>query len=80
MLIIRNLPVRGRKITDPNPQKSNTLEWTTPIYPGYGNWPAEIPEVHRWPYDYKEDGNGNDFIPKTGQGKSGEETNYYCTS
>ena len=37
-----------------------TLEWTTPINPGHGNWPGEIPEVHRWAYDYGKD--GRDFI------------------
>jgi cytochrome c oxidase subunit 1 len=54
---------KGRKVTDPNPWKSNTLEWTTPINPGHGNWPGEIPEVHRWPYDYSK--NGIDYIPQT---------------
>ncbi|MEX1202849.1 MAG: cbb3-type cytochrome c oxidase subunit I [Ferruginibacter sp.] len=53
---------KGRKVKDPNPWKSNTLEWTTPINPGHGNWPGEIPEVHRWPYDYTKD--GKDFIPQ----------------
>jgi hypothetical protein len=33
-------------------QKSNTLEWTAPMEHIHGNWPGEIPEVHRWPYDY----------------------------
>ena len=31
--------------------------------PGHGNWPGEIPEVHRWAYDYGKD--GRDFIPQT---------------
>lgn len=53
---------KGRKVKDPNPWKSNTLEWTTPINPGHGNWPGEIPEVHRWAYDYSKD--GKDFIPQ----------------
>lgn len=53
---------KGRKVTDPNPWKANTLEWTTPINPGHGNWPGEIPEVHRWAYDYSKD--GKDFIPQ----------------
>ena len=39
------------------------MEWTTPIHPGHGNWPGEIPEVHRWAYDYGKD--GRDFIPQT---------------
>ena len=54
---------RGRKVTSKNPWESNTLEWTTPINPGHGNWPGEIPEVHRWPYDYTKD--GREFIPQT---------------
>jgi cytochrome c oxidase subunit 1 len=47
---------KGRKVTTLNPYGSNTLEWTTPINPGHGNWVGEIPEVHRWPYDYGKDG------------------------
>ncbi|MHB1920753.1 MAG: cytochrome c oxidase subunit I [Chitinophagaceae bacterium] len=54
---------KGRKVTEKNPWGSNTLEWTTPIRPGHGNWPGEIPEVYRWPYDYSKD--GRDFIPQT---------------
>ena len=64
---------RGRKVTTQNPWGSPTLEWTTPIRPGHGNWPGEIPEVHRWAYDYKDDGNGNDFISQTTPLKAGEE-------
>jgi cytochrome c oxidase subunit 1 len=54
---------KGRKVTSTNPWKANTLEWTTPINPGHGNWEGEIPEVYRWPYDYGKD--GRDFIPQT---------------
>jgi cytochrome c oxidase subunit 1 len=54
---------KGRKLIDPNPWKANTLEWTTPIHPGHGNWVGEIPEVHRWAYDYGKD--GVDFIQQT---------------
>jgi cytochrome c oxidase subunit 1 len=53
---------KGRKVTTTNPWDSTTLEWTTPINPGHGNWPGEIPEVYRWPYDYSK--NGKDFIPQ----------------
>lgn len=55
---------RGRRATQ-NPWKSNTLEWTTPIEPGHGNWPGEIPAVYRWPYDYSKPGAAEDFIPQT---------------
>jgi cytochrome c oxidase subunit I len=54
---------KGRKVTTLNPWGATTLEWTTPLRPGHGNWPGEIPEVHRWPYDYARVGkNGEDFI------------------
>jgi cytochrome c oxidase subunit I len=54
---------KGRKVTTLNPWGATTLEWTTPLRPGHGNWPGEIPEVHRWPYDYAREGkNGEDFI------------------
>jgi len=54
---------KGRKVTTQNPWGATTLEWTAPIHPGHGNWPGEIPEVHRWPYDYAKD--GREFIPQT---------------
>lgn len=54
---------KGRKVTSTNPWGANTLEWTTPINPGHGNWVGEIPEVHRWAYDYGKD--GREFIPQT---------------
>jgi cytochrome c oxidase subunit 1 len=54
---------KGRKVRSVNPWGATTLEWSTPIRPGHGNWPGEIPEVHRWAYDYSKD--GRDFIPQT---------------
>ncbi|MES2430171.1 MAG: cbb3-type cytochrome c oxidase subunit I [Bacteroidota bacterium] len=54
---------KGRKVTTTNPWGANTLEWTTPINPGHGNWPGEIPAVHRGAYDYGKD--GREFIPQT---------------
>ena len=54
---------RGRREKTTNPWHATTLEWTTPINPGHGNWPGEIPEVHRWPYDYSKD--GREYIPQT---------------
>jgi cytochrome c oxidase subunit 1 len=64
---------KGRKVTSLNPWGSTTLEWTTPLHPGHGNWEGEIPTVYRWPYDLKDDGNGNDFIPQTVPLRDGEE-------
>lgn len=51
---------KGRKQTEMNPYGATTLEWTAPIDAGHGNWEGDIPEVHRWAYDYGKD--GEDFI------------------
>lgn len=56
-----------------NPWKSNTLEWTTPVERIHGNWPGELPTVHRWPYDYSKPGANTDFIPQTTPLEEGEE-------
>ncbi len=55
---------KGRPASS-NPWRSNTLEWTTPLHPGHGNWVGEIPTVYRWPYDYSKPGAEDDFIPQT---------------
>lgn len=47
-----------------NPWKSNTLEWTAPVEHIHGNWPGEIPTVHRWPYDYSKPEAPVDYIPQ----------------
>jgi cytochrome c oxidase subunit 1 len=47
-----------------NPWKSNTLEWTAPVEHLHGNWPGEIPTVHRWPYDYSIDKAQVDYVPQ----------------
>ena len=52
----------GKKQKVKNPYGANTLEWTTPIEAGHGNWEGNIPTVHRWPYDYGKD--GIEFIPQ----------------
>ena len=56
-----------------NPWESNTLEWTTPVEPIHGNWPGELPTVHRWAYDYSKPGADKDFILQTEPLKEGEE-------
>lgn len=58
---------KGEKVTEENknPWNANTLEWTTPVNPGHGNWPGDIPTVHRWAYDYSKYEDGPDFIPQT---------------
>jgi cytochrome c oxidase subunit 1 len=54
---------KGRKATE-NPWNATTLEWTTPVDLGHGNWPGKIPSVYRWPYDYSKPGAEEDFIPQ----------------
>jgi cytochrome c oxidase subunit 1 len=63
---------RGDK-AEQNPWKANTLEWTTPVERIHGNWPGEIPEVHRWPYDYSKPGYDEDFVMQNVPLKEGEE-------
>lgn len=53
---------KGRKVTNSNPWEANSLEWTTPIHPGHGNWDGPIPTVYRWAYDYKDNGEGGDHV------------------
>ncbi|WP_353168052.1 cbb3-type cytochrome c oxidase subunit I [Flavobacterium sp.] len=55
-----------------NPWRSNTLEWTAPVEHMHGNWPGEIPAVHRWPYDYSKPGHDEDFVPQNILMKEGE--------
>ena len=55
-----------------NPWRSNTLEWTAPVEHMHGNWPGEIPAVHRWPYDYSKPGHDEDFVPQNIPMKDGE--------
>jgi cytochrome c oxidase subunit 1 len=72
--IFKGRELRGEKQADgyeyANPWGSTTMEWTAPIDRLHGNWPNEIPAVHRWPYDYNV--NGREFIPQTEPLKPGE--------
>jgi cytochrome c oxidase subunit 1 len=61
---------KGKKVTSKNPWQANTLEWTTPINPGHGNWEGKLPVVHRWAYDYGKD--GVEYIPQIEPLKEGE--------
>ncbi len=63
--------VKGTK-SDENPWKANTLEWTTPIVPGHGNWEGDLPVVHRWAYDYSKPGKKTDFVQQTVPMEAGE--------
>lgn len=62
---------KGRKQTTLNPYGATTLEWTAPVNAGHGNWPGEIPTVHRWAYDYGK--NGEEFITQTTPLADGEQ-------
>lgn len=55
---------RGPK-SEQNPWDANTLEWTTPMAHTHGNWPGQLPTVHRWAYDYSKPGKEHDFVPQT---------------
>lgn len=73
---------RGPK-SEQNPWHSNTLEWTTPVEHLHGNWPGDIPVVHRWAYDYSKPGKdgdylilGQDFVPQNVPMADGEESGH----
>jgi len=63
-------------ISPQNPWKSNTLEWTAPVERIHGNWVGDIPQVHRWAYDYSKPGMDDDFVPQTIPLKKGEEEHH----
>ncbi|MCB0687583.1 MAG: cbb3-type cytochrome c oxidase subunit I [Saprospiraceae bacterium] len=65
---------KGKKQTTRNPWGASTLEWTTPIKAGHGNWPGKIPTVHRWPYDYGKD--GKEFVTQITPLEEGEESEH----
>lgn len=58
-----------------NPWGATSLEWQTPdVPPRHGNWGAELPEVHRWAYDYSVPGVDQDFIPQDHPVSDAEQT------
>jgi cytochrome c oxidase subunit 1 len=54
---------QGKK-ADANPWQANSLEWSTPVPPGHGNWEGEIPSVYRGPYEYNKPGVADDHVPQ----------------
>jgi cytochrome c oxidase subunit 1 len=55
---------KGEK-SERNPWGAASLEWQTEhVPPHHGNWGDELPQVHRWPYDYSVPGVEADFIPQ----------------
>ncbi len=71
--------LRHGERSERNPWGATSLEWQTPdVPPKHGNWGPELPEVHRWAYDYSVPGAAEDFIPQNhpisaGEGTAGEE-------
>ncbi|MFM2267256.1 MAG: hypothetical protein RL757_697 [Bacteroidota bacterium] len=61
---------KGKKVTEKNPWGATTLEWTTPIEPGHGNWVGNLPVVERWAYDYAKD--GVEYTPQIEPLRAGE--------
>lgn len=55
--------IRGPR-SPKNPWGATTLEWTAPVEHLHGNWPGEIPTVHRWAYDYSLPGIEEEFVPQ----------------
>lgn len=57
--------LRSGEKTGHNPWGATSLEWQTPdVPPHHGNWGEELPQVHRWAYDYSVPGAAEDFIPQ----------------
>jgi cytochrome c oxidase subunit 1 len=55
----------GKRCTDRNPWKSNTLEWSAPTPPGHGNFDIP-PVVYHGPYEYGQfEGKADDNLMQT---------------
>jgi cytochrome c oxidase subunit 1 len=54
---------KGKPCTDPNPWRSNTLEWTAASPPPHGNF-TETPTVYRGPYEYASPEVAEDYYPQ----------------
>jgi len=56
---------RGGKKVEHNPWHATSLEWYTPdVPPHHGNWGKDLPEVHRWAYDYSVPDAKDDYTPQ----------------
>ena len=57
--------LKNGKPSGHNPWKATSLEWQTPdTPPKHGNWGHDLPEVHRWAYDYAVPGAAEDYTPQ----------------
>jgi cytochrome c oxidase subunit 1 len=57
------LSLRNGKKAGRNPYRANTLEWQADSPPPHGNF-AELPTVHRGPYEYSVPGRADDYWPQ----------------
>jgi cytochrome c oxidase subunit I len=65
---------KGEK-AERNPWGAASLEWQTEhVPPHHGNWGDELPQVHRWAYDYSVPGTEEDFIPQNHPVSENEQT------
>jgi cytochrome c oxidase subunit 1 len=55
----------GKRVTVNNPWQATTLEWEVPCPTGHGNFGPELPEVHRWAFDYSVPGAPDDYVMQT---------------
>jgi cytochrome c oxidase subunit 1 len=55
----------GKRVTVNNPWQATTLEWEVPCPTGHGNFGPELPEVHRWAFDYSVPGAPEDYVMQT---------------
>ncbi|GBC92870.1 Alternative cytochrome c oxidase subunit 1 [bacterium HR15] len=55
---------KGRRATDPNPWRANTLEWQTSSPPPHLNWGEEQPVVYRGPYEFSRPDTAEDYLPQ----------------
>ncbi len=51
-------------VTDPNPWRACTLEWSTRNRPGHGNWEGPVPAVYRGPYEFNLPDVEADYVPQ----------------
>jgi cytochrome c oxidase subunit 1 len=60
------ISLRSGKKAEKNCWGATSLEWLTPDQPPkHGNWGHDLPEVHRWAYDYSVPGQEQDYTPQT---------------
>ena len=67
LLFLYNLvwSLKRGELAGGNPWRATSLEWQTPNTPPvHGNWGKNMPQVHRWAYDFSVPGADKDFMPQ----------------